>query len=316
MPEIRFDPVTGARVIVSPERGFRPIAFSPDKYTETQKTCPFCPGREENTPPEIMRVENSNGWLVRVVPNKYPAVIGEKPPSTKIHEKFLVSKSAFGYHEVVIESPDHFSDLSDLPVDHIFSILWTYRERYRELIRKRGVKYVHIFRNWGKYAGASLPHPHTQILAMSEIPETLKKELHGMKERKSLCRVLDIEVRKKERLIMNEDGFVSFAPFGSRFSFETWVVPSEHEHSFGKASDERLQYLSKFLLKLLKAYKKVLGGFSYNLIIHSLEVEEFHWHIEILPRLVGLAGFEVGTGYYINTVSPESAAKKIKENLF
>ncbi len=315
MSEIRLDPVTGAKVIVSPERGFRPIAFSPEDYTDAQKTCPFCPGREEKTPPEIMRVEGENGWLVRVVPNKFPAVTRSTSPFTKIRERFLMLKAAYGFHEVVIETPEHFSDLADLPEDHLYHIFWVYRERYRVLIKKPEIKYVHIFRNWGKYAGASLPHPHTQILAISEVPDALKKELHSMKERKSLCRVLDIEVRKKQRLIMNEEGFVAFAPFGSRFSFETWVVPSEHEHSFGNASDERLKYLVKFLLKLLGAYRKVLGGFSYNLIIHSLEDEDFHWHIEILPRLVGLAGFEVGTGYYINTVSPETAAEKLRENL-
>ena len=315
MPEIRFDPVTGAKVIVSPERGFRPIAFSPDEYSEAEKTCPFCPGREEKTPPEIMRVEGEKGWLVRVVPNKFPAVTRSPLPFTKIQERFLVSKAAYGFHEVVIETPEHFSDLSDLSEEHLYHILRVYRERYRALIEKPEIKYVHIFRNWGKYAGASLPHPHTQILAISEIPDALKRELYSMKERKSLCRVLDIEVRKKQRLIMNEEGFVALAPFGSRFSFETWVIPSEHENSFGDASDERLKYLAKFLLKLLKAYRKVLGGFSYNLIIHSLEDEDFHWHIEILPRLVGLAGFEVGTGYYINTVLPETAAEKLRENL-
>lgn len=315
MPEIRFDPVTGAKVIVSPERGFRPIAFSPDEYTEAQKTCPFCPGKEEKTPPEIIRVRGGNGWLVRVVPNKFPAVSRESPTYTKIEDSLLVSRAAYGFHEIVIESPDHFRDLSDLPEEHVYQILRVYRDRYKSLIQKPGIKYVHIFRNWGKYAGASLPHPHTQILAINEIPDSLKRELYGMTERKSLCRVLDIEVRKKHRLVMNEDGFVAFAPFGSRFSFETWVVPSEHENSFGQTSDERLWYLSKFLLKLLRAYKRVLDGFSYNMIIHSLEVDDFHWHIEILPRLVGLAGFEVGTGYYINTVSPETAAEKLRDNL-
>ncbi len=315
MPEIRHDPVTGSTVIISPERGFRPIAFSPDEYTHTVDTCPFCPGREERTPPEIMRVERNGKWIVRVVPNKFPAVVSKEHNEKFFRHKFYRGELATGYHEVVIETPDHFKDLADQSEEHLFEILRVYRERYRALIGKPGIRYVHIFRNWGKYAGASLPHPHTQILALRAIPEHIKRELEAMKRRKALCRVLDIEVRTKERLIMNESGFVAIAPFGSRFSYESWIVPSEHESSFGEASDERLKYLAKFLLKLLKSYRMELNGFSYNLIIHSIEDHDFHWHIEILPRLVGLAGFEVGTGYYINTVSPETAAEKLRKHL-
>ncbi len=314
MPELRVDPVNGARVIVSPERGFRPIAFSPDDYKDTVDSCPFCPGREELTPPEIMRVGDKKGWKIRVVPNKYPAVSGDKS-QVFFREKLFFSKLANGYHEVVIETPDHFKDLVDHDEDHIFEILRIYRERYRKLIKKPGVRYVHIFRNWGKYAGASLPHPHTQIMAIGEVPSIVKKELEGMRRRKTLCRVLDVEVRKKERLILNENGFVAITPFGSRFSYEVWIVPSEHEPDFGDATDERIRFLAGFLKKLLLAYRRVLGKFSYNFIIHSLPDEDFHWHIEILPRLVGLAGFEVGTGYYINTVQPETAAEKLREGL-
>ncbi len=314
MPELRIDPVNGARVIISPERGFRPIAFSPEDYKEAVDSCPFCPGKEDLTPPEIMRVGDNGKWKIRVVPNKYPAVNGNEP-RVSIGEKLFYSKSANGYHEVVIETPHHFKDLVDHDEDHLFGILWVYRERYRELMSRPNVRYVHIFRNWGKYAGASLPHPHTQIMAIGEVPSLLRRELERMKERKALCRVLDVEVRKKERLVLNEDGFVAFSPFGSRFSYETWVVPSEHESDFGEADDERLRYLSGFLKKLLLAYRDVLGSFSYNLIIHSLPDRNFHWHIEILPRLVGLAGFEVGTGYYINTVEPETAAGKLREAL-
>ncbi len=313
MPELRVDPVNGARVIVSPERGFRPIAFSPDEYSDAKESCPFCPGREEQTPPEIMRV-GDNSWKIRVVPNKYPAVNGSNI-TVSFKDKIYFSKTANGYHEVVIETPDHFKDLADHEESHIFEILRVFRERYRVLISKPGVRYVHIFRNWGKYAGASLPHPHTQIMAIGEVPSIVKREHEGMRRRKILCRVLDVEVRKQERLVMNENGFVAFAPFGSRFSYEVWVVPSEHEPDFGDATDERLRYLASFLKRLLTAYRRVLGGFSYNLIIHSIPDEDFHWHIEILPRLVGLAGFEVGTGYYINTVEPEKAAVRLRENL-
>jgi UDPglucose--hexose-1-phosphate uridylyltransferase len=321
-PEIRFDPLKNVRVLIAPGRQSRPIQLNFGDHDRGRDKCPFCEGREAMTPPEIWslsadpnRQPNTPGWLVRVIPNKYPALMGEEKPRKVCHNTIYESMEGTGYHELVIETPDHDTDLSEHPIDNLTEIFKVYRFRYRELWSKPIVKYVQIFRNWGPLAGASLPHPHTQILAMPFVPEYPMRELHAMKKRPILCEMVDNELREGKRVVRETADFVAFTPFASRFAFETWIVPKEHRVDFGEATDDELKQIADIFKSIIQALKRHMGDFSYNLIIHSMPDKYFHYHIEITPRIAGLAGFEVGTGVNINTVLPEDAAWIIRKNL-
>ncbi len=320
-PEIRYEPLKNVRVLLAPGRQSRPIQLKFGNHDRGKEKCPFCEGRESMTPPEIWalsddpgRKPDTPGWKIRVIPNKYPALMPGKKPRPQFIDSIYEKMDGIGHHELVIETPEHNMDISDHPVEFIAEILKVYRLRYRELWREPTTKYVQIFRNWGPLAGASLPHPHTQILAMPFVPEYPQRELLAMKKRPILCEMLQKELEHGKRIVGETDDFVAFAPFASRFAFETWIVPREHRPDFGEADDDELLQIAGLLKSIVTGLKRAIGEFSYNLIVHSMPDRYFHYHIEITPRIAGLAGFEVGTGVNINTVLPEDAAWKIKSS--
>ncbi len=321
-PEIRYEPLKGVRVLIAPGRQSRPIQLNFGNHDRGRDRCPFCEGREHMTPPEIWalshdvnRQPDTSGWRIRVIPNKYPALMGDEKPSKTCINSIYERMDGTGYHELVIETPDHDADLSDHPVERVKEVFKVYQMRYNELRSRKIIKYVQIFRNWGPLAGASLPHPHTQILAMPFIPEYPMRELRAMKRRPILCEMVQSELEQDRRVVGRTRDFVAFTPFASRFAFETWIVPIEHRPDFGEATDDELKQIATLFRSIVRALKAHLGNFSYNLIIHSLPDRYYHYHIEITPRIAGLAGFEVGTGVNINTVLPEDAAWIIKKNL-
>lgn len=338
MPELRHDPIQGRWVIIATERSRRPEDFPFSEPSPPGGLCPFCEGNESKTPPEIAAIRNGSGpnqpgWKVRVVPNKFPALRIEGGLDRKGLGAYD-QMNGVGAHEVIIETPDHTLNLADAPVDHIRDVLWLYRERLADLLQDQRFKYVLIFKNYGAAAGASLSHPHTQLIATPVTPLTLVEELNSAKqhflekERCLFCDLIQQELESRKRIVAESAHFVALAPFASRFPFELFIAPKEHHCSFAETSDEMLARLAILLKEVLLRVKKCLKNPPYNFLIHTIPnvkaarkhstnwatIElDFHWHIEFMPRLTQVAGFEWGTGFYINPTPPEEAAQHLRE---
>src|SRR5262245_20571174 len=333
MPELRKDPVVGRWVIISTERSLRPTSFSQEEIPRVSSFCPFCPGHEDSTPPEVWAVRpdsngrpNGPGWLVRVVPNKFPALQIEGSLDRR-GEGLYDKMNGVGAHEVVIEGPDHQADLADLPIPHITQILRAYRERIIDLHRDRRFRYVLIFKNHGARAGATLEHTHTQLIATPIIPKNLQEELDGarryfeLKERCVFCDIIQQETGENNgrRVVSTSERFVVVEPFAPRFPFETWILPRQHDSSFPVLTDiGELKDLAITLKDTLQRLNRALDRPPFNFVIHTApvsdgEVEYYHWHLEITPTLTRVAGFEIGSGCHINPTPPEDAAQYLRE---
>lgn len=329
MPEFRKDPIVGRWVIISTERGKRPSSFGSIPKHEEPKMCPFCPGNESSTPPEVLayRADDSSpnkpGWFLRVISNKYPAlrvegVLDREPKG--IYDKM----NGIGAHEVIIETPDHYKDLADLPVDEIRNVLWAYRERTLDLQKDHRFKYILIFKNHGDAAGASLEHTHSQLIATPIVPRKVGEEIDGarryfeFKERCIFCDIIRQELTDKERIVNDYGDFIAFTPYASRFPFETWLVPKQHISHLVDLADDNYFYLAEALKDILNRIRVALNDPPFNYILHSAPIgrkydEFYHWHIEIIPKLTRIAGFEWGSGFYINPTLPEDAAAFMRE---
>jgi UDPglucose--hexose-1-phosphate uridylyltransferase len=332
MPELRKDPVVGRWVIISTERSRRPTNFSNALHPKTTSFCPFCPGSEDKTPPEVFAsrpaggAPNTAGWTVRVVPNKFPALQIEGTLDRR-GEGLYDKMNGVGAHEVVIEGPDHERSLAELPVEHVQQILDAYRERVVDLHRDRRFRYVLIFKNQGAQAGATLEHPHTQLIATPIIPKHIQEELEGsrryfeLKERCVFCDIVQQELADNNgrRVVSMSERFLAIEPFAPRFPFETWILPRRHDASYQAVSDaEELRDLALMLKDTLQRLNRALGSPPFNFVIHTSPVSEgdleyFHWHLEIMPKLTRVAGFEIGSGFYINPTPPEDAAQYLRE---
>jgi len=331
MPELRKDPVVGRWVIISTERSRRPTNFSPASPQRAAGFCPFCPGSEDKTPPEVYAVRtngegpNAAGWKVRVVPNKFPALQIEGSLDRR-GEGLYDKMNGVGAHEVVIESPVHEQDLADLPVEHIEEVLKAYRERVLDLHRDRRFRYVLIFKNHGDQAGATIEHTHTQLIATPIIPKSIQEELEGarryfeLKERCVFCDIIQQETAEEggRRLVSMNDRFMAMEPFAPRFPFETWILPRRHDASFQVLEEpDEFRDLAWMLKDTLGRLNRALNRPPFNFVLHTspvsdLELEYYHWHIEILPKLTRVAGFEIGSGFYINPTPPEDAAQYLR----
>ena len=332
MPELRKDPVVGRWVIISTERSRRPTSFVPVSHEKTAHFCPFCAGNEDRTPPEVFAIRpgggpaNGPGWTVRVVPNKFPALQIEGSLDRR-GEGLYDKMNGVGAHEVVIETPEHDTDFADLPVEHIEQILNAYRERAMDLHRDKRLRYVLIFKNHGAGAGATLEHPHTQLIATPIVPKILQEELDGsrryfeLKERCVFCDILQQETAENNgrRVVSMTDRFVVLEPFAPRFPFETWILPRQHDASFPVLTDiGELRDLATTLKDTLQRLNRALDRPPFNFVIHTApvsdgEVEYYHWHLEITPTLTRVAGFEIGSGFHINPTPPEDAAQYLRE---
>ena len=331
MPELRKDPVVGRWVIISTERSRRPTSFEPAPFVKTQGFCPFCPGHEDKTPPEVYALRgtegppNSSGWQVRVVPNKFPALQIEGTLDRR-GEGLYDKMNGVGAHEVVIETPEHAVDLADLPVEHVAQVLRAYRERVLDLHRDRRFRYVLIFKNHGANAGATLEHTHTQLIATPIIPRILQEELDGsrryfeLKERCVFCDIVAQETAENNgrRVVAMSERFVALSPFAPRFPFETWILPRRHDAAYQAVADEaEVLDLARMLKDVLMRLNLALDRPPYNFVVHTAPVsdgdlEHYHWHIEIMPKLTRVAGFEIGSGFYINPTPPEDAAQFLR----
>ena len=319
MPEIRKDPVFGRWVIVAAERGLRPNDFRPDQGKDGSN-CPFCAGREESTPPTLYSLPGPGGaWRLRVVRNKYPALISGGSPENR-REGIYEHMDALGIHEVIIETPEHGLRLEEQPGEAIADVLKTYILRVKEIKKDPGIKYVMIFKNHGRNAGASLLHPHSQLVGLPMSPIRVLQELNGAKQyffENGSCVFCDIvreESAFEKRIVAQNADFLAITPYASRFSFEMWILPRAHNSHFEDMPEAAAGALAGVLKTVLSKLATSLKDLSYNLIVHTMPVQEpaaenYHWHIEIMPKLSHVAGFEWGTGFYINTISPEAAAE-------
>lgn len=329
MPELRKDPITGRWVIIATDRARRPSDFSRQPVPPpTARFCPFCYGNEQKTPPEILAYRrhggaNEPGWSVRVVPNKFP-VLGIEGDLNRQGEGMFDKMNGIGAHEVIIESPDHALSLADVSDKQVEEVLWAFRDRIIDLKKDRRFRYIVLFENHGEAAGASLEHPHSQLIALPVIPKRVKEEIDGakqyfdFKERCVYCDIMRQETAAGVRLVTETDRFVVMSPYAPRFPFETWILPKRHESHFEDADAPSLENLAWVLRTTLRKIDKALERPAYNFIVHSAPVQDppepyYHWHIEIIPKLTRVAGFEWGTGFYINPTPPEEAAKFLRE---
>ncbi len=304
MSEFRRDYVKERWVILAPHRGERPLQFSEDlKYRPrgNPTSCPFCPGNEGETPPEVFSIpgeEGETGWKVRVVPNKYPIVEGQD-----------------GVHWVIIETPDHYATVGTMSREQVLLILKTYRERLLSL--KGKFPFALVFKNRGPEGGASLSHPHSQLIALRMVPDAVQRELKVYEGRCPVCLLLERE-GKKPNLVLASENFTVLCPSFSAFPFETWILPRKHLLSFEESSDEILEELAEVYRKTMAALDRAVDFPSYNMILRSKPFSvnsDYHWRMEIVPRLTKPAGFEWGAEVPVNIVAPERAAETMRRHL-
>jgi UDPglucose--hexose-1-phosphate uridylyltransferase len=335
MSEIRKHYFLPEYCIIAEERAKRPSDFAGAAEASEKKhseNCVFCGGNEEKTPPatavyrdevifadtEEKRIRN---WDFRCFPNLYPALSPTSSPTSspassllEFHQKGFEVFQGFGYHEVIVESPIHGKRLEDFSDDEISGLMKVYRDRACHYAAQEKVRYVSLFKNSGKAAGASQNHPHSQLIALPVCPQVLERELKAIREGKKCpyCTLLEKE-KASTRLIHENSRFVAFAPYYSTGPFEVWILPKEHLSFLGDFSPELLFALGEILRTVLKSYAKVLGSLPYNHMFYQLfETPEYHLNLRLMPRLSVAAGFELNTGIYINTVSPEKAASYLK----
>ncbi|MGE5197181.1 MAG: galactose-1-phosphate uridylyltransferase [Deltaproteobacteria bacterium] len=338
MPELRKDPIIGRWVIIATERAKRPDQFG----TQTQemppeKPCPFCEGQESHTPPEIYSIRskhtaaNTPGWDLRVVPSIAPFLRIEGDLDRKGKGMYDLM-SGIGAHEIIIETNQHTANMADLSEDQLSRVITCYIDRIVDLEKDQRFKYALIFKNHGWSAGGGrVRHSRSQLIATPVNPKRVKEELMGARnyydyhERCIFCDMVKQEMESKDRLILDIDGFIAIAPFASRFPFEVWIVPKKHSCDFVSLEGQSRVELGRILKKVLAKIKKGLNDPPYNYVIHTAPFRrqkagywrsidyDYHWHIEIMPRLTRVAGFEWGTGFYICPLPPENAAKFLRE---
>lgn len=331
MSEFRRDPVIGRWVIISTERSKRPSDFPKEVMETKDMPCPFCVGNEKMTKPEILvyhgneqKTDNeSSRWSLRVVPNKYPVLTVEGSLDIKgvgMYDKM----KGIGAHEVIIETPDHNKGIPDLPDERVQDIFWAYKERISDLKRDMRLKYIMVFKNYGYSAGATLAHSHSQLIATPIVPKRVKEEIKGArsyydyKERCVFCDMVNQELSDASRVVSENDEFIAFCPFAARFPFEVWILPKSHGSNYEDIQKNSTINLASMMKEVLKKLAQALDTPPFNYVIHNAPLREsqmpyYHWHIEIIPKLIQVAGFEWGTGHYINPTTPEESAKFLRE---
>jgi len=322
MPELRQNFFTKEWVIIATERAKRPeqlvsqrtprhpVAFSPN--------CPFCPGNEANTPPEILRVPSNGAWQARVIPNKFAALSREAEPKREIHRSRR-KIGGFGVHDVIVETPDHSQVIARMPDLEVANILRCYKARYDDLSLDSRIAHITIFKNHGADAGTSLEHPHSQLIASPVISYQVRQRVQEALRHYDdygecmFCQMVEEEMQEKERIVMVTEHFVALELFASYTPFYTHVYPRRHMASFGDISGPEINDLARVLRMVLAKLYYGLNDPDFNFTIRSapeeyVGVKYFHWYLSIIPRLTRVAGFELGSGMFINTVLPEAAA--------
>jgi UDPglucose--hexose-1-phosphate uridylyltransferase len=306
-PQLRRDPIIDRWVLIAPERASRPGALvaHPDELPDHDDDCPFCEGREVRTPPELLAVRpinprpNGPGWKIRVVPNRYPA-----------------ARDAVGSHELIVECPRHEVSLAHLSAEQIAEVFRAVRDRMRSRKEEGQWRYAQWFKNHGTAAGASLSHAHSQMICLPDVPPIVQMEVDAVNQAGEclFCRLGRVEMETGERVVFDDGEYIAMAANAGRFPFETWLMPKVHQACFDEVSDRGIPTLAGTLRRILQRIDQVLGRPGYNLILHTgpWTQADFHWHFELLPRITGIAGFELGANIFINPVPPEEAARQLR----
>lgn len=337
MSQLRKDIVTGRWVIIAPERGARPVEASPEPDDDAgPHGCPFCEGNEFMTPPEVFAVRdrgepNQRGWYVRVVPHKFPVltVEGNAEPQESGVQTWM---DGIGAHEVVIETPQHDEDMAFMAQEQVMRVISAWQARVEDLRRDRRLRHISVFRNHRKAAGATVRHPHSQVIALPIVPQLVGDELAGAKGyhertgRCAYCDLLDSELSSGERVVVQTDHFAVVCNYASRFAYGVRILPRVHSPDFLSLAAEARADLALVLRRSLQAYRSALFNPPYNLMVQMAPAPEdaaeaaslsdsFHWHISVVPRVNAPVGFEWGTEFYINPVAPEEAAAHLRQHL-
>ncbi len=331
MPQLRQDLVTGRWVAIATERAKRPSSFSRSAVVSVQPSaqCPFCLGRESMTPPEVMAYRqpetqpNTPGWELRVVPNLFPAFGPANQEPVQSHVGPYLTMTGVGVHEVLISSPEHQQDIAELSLVQVEKIVRAYVDRYNAHRENPAIQYLLIINNHGKEAGASLEHPHSQLFGIPMVPPNVQEELEGVrryhveKGRCVYCDILATEQKTGERVIAENDHFLVYAPFASRTPFEASILPKWHASHFEAMTDDQRKSFARALKELTARLYRGLNDPPFNFYIHTAPNHsgadlDYHWHLEVLPKLAIAAGFELGSGIMINVVTPESAAEFLR----
>jgi UDPglucose--hexose-1-phosphate uridylyltransferase len=330
MSEIRQDPTTEEWVIIASERAKRPSDFVHEraerKLPDFSPSCPFCPGNEAMTDGETLRYgpRDGRGWQVRAFANKFAALSFSRKTARGLKEGFYTEMAGVGSHEVIVETPQHNKSLAFMENGEVLSVLLAYRERYRKLSRQSFARLVIIFKNYGPAAGTSLEHSHSQLLVTPVVPKNIRMRHEvaiNYYENYGRCLYADLLEHERQggrRIVMETGEFLAFHPFASQRPFETWILPKKQQASFGDVSQKDLGNLARVLrLNLLKLHRG-LNDPDYNYVIDTAPVRDekepyYLWHIRIIPRLTEAAGFEIGSGMYINTAVPEETARFMRD---
>lgn len=316
----RRDPITGRWTIMSPGR---PLVEqkAPAARADARDFCPFCPGNESNTPPEVFVLPASGEWNVRVVPNRFPVLdpsLRPDPSTQGIYDKV----AGFGVHEIVIETSDHHTDFANLTPENAENVVAAWLNRMIAISQDSRIRYIMLFRNHGAEAGATLTHPHSQLIGLPIVPKLVMEEIasslryYQWKERCVFCDMIRDEISQGVRVINETENFIVFAPYAARFPYEMWLLPKSHRAHFQDTTIPLRKELAGLLRDALIRIDLVLNSPPFNLLLHTTPCQEgetshYHWHIEIMPRLTRVAGFESGTGFHLNPVLPEDAARAL-----
>ncbi len=333
MPELRCNPVTAQWVIIAGERGKRPHARAQSRRRRRAPSylegCPFCPGNEAQTPPAVLEVPEPDGhgrWQVRAFPNKFAALTPTPAPVTGPEGPLFVAVPGEGAHEVIVETPLHNRFPADWDEEEMARVVEAYQQRCIELLARPSTEYVLVFKNHGEAAGTSLEHPHSQIVAAPVVPQDVRLRAEIAEEhfrstgRCLLCRLAEDELRAGTRIVHRDDRFVVFHPFAAARPAETWIVPLEHQPAFERAPEQTASAFGSVLGRALRGLRAAFGDPDFNYAIHSAPKAEadrpfHHWYLQLMPRLTRAAGFELGSGIYINVSPPEETAERMRRAL-
>ena len=318
MSELRLNPLTGRWVTIATERATRPDEFPTTRLAveaRPDRPCPFCPGNEESTPPELEAFGDDDSWRVRVVPNRYPAFSGDEPLTVTNLGPLFRQAPASGLHEVVVLTPDHDTSFADLDDVQIGFAMRAIRDRVASHASQPGVRYSQAIVNYGREAGASLRHPHGQLLGIPFVPGEVADEEAGFRRfsnQCTLCSLVEAELAAEHRVVHDDDATLVICPFWSGTPYEMLVMPKTHEGHMAAASDDDVAAVGRSVRDALASLRERAGDLAYNLVFHTLPHQHdnlYHWHVHVVPRVASVVGFEQGTGVLINIVAPEAAAE-------
>ena len=321
MSELRLNPLTGRWVTVATERAARPGEFTPTRLpveADPNRPCPFCPGNEESTPPALETYGAEGAWLLRVVPNRYPAFSGDEPMAVTNLGPVFRQAPASGIHEVLVLTPDHEATFADLDDAQVGLVMAAIRDRLEVHARRPGVRYSQAIVNHGREAGASLRHPHGQLLGIPFVPGEVAEEEAGFRRFAGsclLCTMIEAEVDAGWRVVHEDEHALVVCPFWSGTPYEMLALPKAHEGHITDAKPGDLVAVGRALRDCLDKLRTRVDDLAYNLVFHTLphhHDDEFHWHVHVLPRVASVVGFEQGTGVLINIVAPEDAAATLR----